>query len=47
MTENGEQRGDVEQGTEGSGLEKNKDVAAELLAEAADFQRQLHWKESG
>lgn len=47
MAENGEHQGDVEQGVESSGLEKKKDVAAELVAEAADFQRQLQWKESG
>ncbi|KAL4452063.1 hypothetical protein ABPG75_007725 [Micractinium tetrahymenae] len=42
-----EQHVDVEQGTADGGLEKKKDVATELQAEAADFQRQLQWKESG
>lgn len=46
MAGNGEHNEDLEQGTTSSGPEKNTDVAAELLAEAADFQSALQWKES-
>ncbi|KAL4437525.1 hypothetical protein ABPG77_003506 [Micractinium sp. CCAP 211/92] len=46
MADNGAHNEDLEQGTTSSGPEKTTDVAAELLAEAADFQSALQWKES-